>query len=637
VKSKPIKAAGKNETISHHDYSGNSMNTSGGPRPWWPYEGRPDDEDTGRAMIDTAKAIETSPGEQQRQDLNLLFGSMYEGKPLTNLYQYGGQVAAGGGVAMGNATGAITWNVTRSVVQTVASQVSRSRPRARFVTSGGDYRQKRRAKKLTQLNDGLFHMCRVYEKTQQVFIDSGVFDIGAIEVDRDGDVPVVNRVLACEVMVAANDGIYGEPRSMYRRRFVDKFVLIAKLGKKAGKDAIDAIRAMTPANPVNDGSQSNLIEVFEAWHLQSSEGAGDGRHVIAIEGANGTLVDEEYERDYFPIILFPMDPALAGPYGKSAADTLFPIQVAINTLLDKIAKAQHLACVPRVGIPMSAKLGTLNNGIGAHYRFSGTQGAIFSSPQALSAEVYEHLERHYEKAFALYGVNAQVAAGQKEAGLTAAVAIRESLDIQTARFAVLSQRWEQLHMDIARRLTDLAREIYGDNPAAVVAAPGTKFLETVSWKEIDLKEDQYVIQPYPVSLLPATPQGKIDKIGELVAQGIWTAKRAEAALDDLDPDSEMDAARAMENDIERMCDDMLCDGKYEGPDPTMDLAVCLTKASEYLSIGRASKPRPPEKHLDLLYRFLDDVTALQALIAPPAPAPAAAPAAPPAAPAPMAA
>jgi hypothetical protein len=629
------------EVISHHDFSGNSVARAGGPRPWWPGpDGKlPEDGiDAGQAMIATAQAIANSPSEQIRQDLNLLYGSMYEGRPLTSLYQYGGQATQTDVTLTGS--GAVTWNVTRSVVQTVASQVSRSRPRARFVTSQGDYKQRRKAKKLTQLNDGLFNQCRVYEKTQQVFIDAGVFDVGAIEVARDGNVPKVSRVLACEVMVDANDGIYGEQRSMYRRRYVDRTVLLAKYGRLASGKGVDkafadvkegskeamtmAIAEASTSTPVHDGAMTNLVEVFEAWHLRSTKEKHDGYHVIAIEGHGGKLVAEEYERDYFPIILFPMDPALTGPYGVCAAAQLMQIQMQINTLLDKIAKAQHLACVPRVGIPMSAKLGTVNNAIGAHYRFSGTQGAIFSSPAALSPEVYEHLERHMEKAFSLYGVNAQIAAGQKEAGLTAAVAIRESLDIQTARFAVLSQRWEQLHMDIARRLTDLAREIYEDDKSAMVAAPGTQFLETISWKDVDLEEDEYVLQPYPVSLLPTTPQGKIDKIGDLVDRGIWSAKRAESALDDLDPDAEMSAERAMEDDIERMCDQMLTDGEYETPDPTMDLPQCLLTASTYLALGR--KTKAPEKNLDMLYRFLDDVAELQkqlAPAAPPAPAPAA--------------
>lgn len=633
--------------MSNFDFSGTAR--PGQPRQWWPDgDGKALDGlgEPGQAMVDTARAIEVSPVEQQRHDLNLLYGSMYEGRQLDSLYQYGGQatMAGDGSLMLGSD---ITWNVIRSVVQTVASQVSRSRPRARFLTTGGSRKQKRKAKGLTKFCDGLFNAARVYETTQQCFLDAGWADVAGIEVLRDDDRVDVARVMCNEVMIDANEGIRGKPRSMYRRKFVDKWVLLAKFGKLVRKDGTlepDNERTLAiwnakAAAPVHDGTASNLIEVYEAWHLRSSRKKHDGRHVMAIDGHGGELVNEEYSRDYFPIILFSLDPAAVGPYGRSAAEVLMPMQMSINTGLDKIARAQHLAAVPRVGLPMSAKVAQMPNGIGSVIRFQGTQPPVFWSPQALQPEVYEQLERHYEKAFALYGVNAQIAAGQKEAGVTAAVAIRESLDIQTARFAVLAQRWEQLHMDIARRCVDIARDIYADNKELQVSAPGTDVLETIPWKDVDMEEDEYVIQPYPASLLPTTPQGRTDRVVELVDKGIWSAARGEAALDDLDPESDISRDVAAQKEIERICEDMLDEGKYVGPEPTMDLGQCLLIGSQYLSEAR-NDTSVSKKRLDFLYRFLDDVTALQVQINGPGPAAPAA-AIPPApsgiAPAPMAA
>jgi hypothetical protein len=512
------------------------------------------------------------------------------------------------------------------VVQTVASQVSRSRPRARFVTSGGTYRQKNRAKKLTTFCDGLFTECKVYEKTQQAFICAGAFDVAGIQVYRDGDRVAVDLVRCNEIMIGANDGIDAKPRVMYRRKFVDRGVILAKIPKGPGGDEKRAaVMAANKADPVGDGSGSNLIELYEAWRLPSSKKASDGWHVVAIAGAGNadmgaTLLVEEYKKKYFPIILFSLDPALAGPYGVSAAATLLSIQMSVNVGLDKIAKGQHLACRPGVWLPISSKVtkSQISSAIGSINYYAGTTPPTFYTPTAFSPEVYQQLERHFEKAFSLYGVNAQVAAGTKEAGTTSAVAIRESLDVQTARFAVLSQRWEQLHMDIARVAIDVARDIYADDKEMQVSAPGTAFLETIDWKDVNLEEDEFVIQVYPTSLLPTTPQGRIDRVNELVTSGIWSAKRGEAALDDLDIESAMSGERAAEKDIERICEGMLIDGKYDGPDPTYDLSACLRIGSQYLSEGRIQGA--PEKHLDLLYRFLDDTSALQASLNAPAPA-----------------
>lgn len=603
------------------------------PRRWWSKEDV--EQERGQALVDTARAIEMSPGELMRSDLNLLYGSMYEGRQLTSLYQYGGPAAYS---SSGVGAPEVTWNLIRSVIQTVASQVSRSRPRARFITTDGNSKQKRRAKKLTAYCDGLFRETELYDQTQLAFLDAAVFDIGAIEVYVDNGRIRVARVRACELLIDANEGIDGAPRSLYRRRFIDRDVARRKYGKTDAQRK--AIEAAPSADPVGDGTSTNLIEIYEGWRLATEPKAKDGRHIVAVEGEGGTLVDEEWRRDYFPVILFRLDPALSGPYGRSAAEVLLPIQMAINTALDKIERAQHLAAVPRVGIPRGSKITVdkINNKIGSVIYFSGGTPPIWWSPTALSPEVYAQLERHYSRGFELYGVSRQLAGGQTAAG-DAAIKVREDLDVQTARFATVAQRWEQLHMRCARVMIDFAREIYEDNKEMRVQAPGTALLESIDWQDVDLEEDQYVIQVYPTSLLPQTPQGRIDRVNELVTRGIWSSKRAEAALDDLDPDSHTNRERAPEKDIERVCEAILLDGKYEGPEPFMDLGACTRIAAQYVAEGRNDKA--PAKHLDLLYRWMDDVQILKDLLAAKARAAAApvapSPGAPGAAPLPLAA
>lgn len=636
------KPTGMSDSPSVLDFSGESTvaGVSGGR--WWDRELVKDDDQAGAAMVSAAKNVEQAPLEQMRAEFNLLYACLYEGRELANLYQYGGQAIDPGASrsVMQTAAGQITWNVIRSVVQTVASQVSRSRPRARFVTSGGTAKQKRRAKKLTTFVDGLFTEARVYEKTQQAFIMAGAFDVAGIQVYRDNDRVAVDLVRACEIMIDANDGVDGKPRTMYRRKFVDKGVLLNTYAKGKGKETLrDAILRANAADPVGAGStpsnaSSNMVEVYEAWHLPSGEKAEDGWHVMAIEASGagtGTLVCEEYKKKYFPIILFSWDPALSGPYGISAAAQLTPIQVAVNTLLDKIARGQHLVSRPGVWLPLSARLNKnqMSSAVGSVNYYAGNTPPTFYSPTAFTPETYQQLERHFEKAFQLYGVNSQIAAGTKEAGTTSAVAIRESLDVQTARFAVLAQRWEQLHLDIAKIAIDVARDIYKDSHKMRVSAPGTALLETIDWKDVDLEEDEYVIQVYPTSLLPTTPQGRIDRVNELVAAQIWSPKRGEAALDDLDIESAMNGERQGEKNIEAMCEEMLLEGKPHSPDPTMDLAACLRIASQYLDEGRSAKDTP-ERNMDLLYRFLDDTVEIQNALKAPPPAAPGAPGAPPA-------
>lgn len=579
--------------------------------------------DRGQRMVDVAQQIEASPSEMLRQDLNLLYGSLFEGTGLTNLYQYGGRATLNA-IANGNgiATGESTWNQVRSVVMTVSSQVSRSKPRARCVTTAGNYRQQQRAKKLTQLGDGLFSLNRVYEKTQWAFMQAGAFDVVGLETIKGDDRPELDVVFGSEILIDANDGIYGRPQTIYRRKFISKSVVLKKWGDTAEKKA--AILAAQTEDPTLQGGRADLIRVYFGSHLPSKKGGDDGRVTVGISGEGGTLADDAWTKDYHSIRLFCWDPAISGPYGRSAAEVLLPNQIAINILLDRIARAQHLACVPRVGIQRGSKIlkSEITNQIGSVIQF-GTMPPVWWSPTALSPEVYQHLERHWAKGFEAYGVSPSLASGQKSAGTVSGEAIRESLDVQTARFAVLSQRWEQLHLDIFRAFIDICRELYADSPDRRVAAPGTELLDSIRWKDVDLEEDAFVIMPYPTSLLPTTPQGRIDRVKELVSEGIWSPKRGESALDDLDVDANMSAERAAEKEAEKICDDMLEDGKYRTPDPAMDLATLLRVGTQYRAAGETGNV--PEKHLDQLYKWLDDVAALQAQIKPPAPAPGAAP------------
>jgi hypothetical protein len=250
---------------SKFDFRDESIATQSGLI-WWGESAK--DDERGRVMVEVAQQIETSPSEMLRQDLNLLCGSLYEGTGLVNMYQYGGRATLNA-IANGNGivTGESTWNQVRSVVQTVSSQVSRSKPRARFITTGGNYKQKRRAKKLTAYCDGLFQEAKAYDKTQQVFVDAGVFDVGALEVYRDGDRVRMARILACEILIDANDAIYGTPRSMYRRRFIDRAQLLAKFTAPAQQAAINQAHAQ---DPMGQGGRGNLVEVYEGWHLPST-------------------------------------------------------------------------------------------------------------------------------------------------------------------------------------------------------------------------------------------------------------------------------------------------------------------------------------------------------------------------------
>jgi hypothetical protein len=572
-------------------------------------------DDRGQAMVKAGKALSSNSDEQFRLDESMIYARMYEGRPMTSLYQFGGAATRSATFSYDNRS---TWNVLRSVCGAGAAQVAKSRPRPRFLTNGADRKTKKKAKKLQKFCDGLFKDARVYEVTQRALVDSTVFPTGVVQIYVDHDRVKVQRCFDCEIFVEYSP--YGEPQTLYRRRFQDRFQLHAKFGEDDEVKAF-AIASAKAVDPIGTNDTTNLIEVWEAWRLPSAPGADDGHHIIAIDQAGGSLFTESWSKPYWPLVFFRWEAALTGFSGTSLASILAPIQVEINKLLSRIEKAQRVMCVPRLWVP-PGKMDRITNEVGELIRTPQAPQALTFA--ALAAEIYQHLERHVSRAYEEAGLSRDTAQGSKDAGVNSAIAIRESLDVGAARLALPTQRWEQAHVDIAKIMVDMARDLYTANKSYKISAPGTKFLESIDWKDCDLAEDEYDVDVQPASLLPTTAAGRIDTVQDLVKSGVWTQDRAAASLDELDPESEMSLERAAEKNIEKQIDAML-DGKAAQPDKFTDLSKAIKLCGFY--INEAEEDGVDDKHVDLVRRYADACFALQKKIAqanqPPAPAPAA--------------
>ncbi len=567
------------------------------------------DEERGLQLVKIVKLLENSGDEAWRRDVNLLSARMYEATKLNSLYYFSGKASTGTNMLYGTNDRA-TWNVLRSVVQTVSSQIGRNRPRARFLTTDGNGKQKKRAKKLTTFTDGLFNETDLYTVTNQCLIDSMVFDVGCIQIYPNADRVAVQRVLPCEVFVDPTESLYGKPHTLYRRRFIDRDVANHLFGDTPEK--MMAIEMAQSIDPVAEGTgTSNQIEIWEAWRIPSTGDSKDGRHCITIDCQQGILlVDEEWNKQYFPILFLRWEDCLSGFWGRSLAEQLVPIQTEINRLLKRIEQSQKLASVPRVGIQRGSKINQaqINNQVFSIIEYTTTPPVALNW-NALPGEVYEQLERHVQKAYDLAGISRQVAAGQKPAGVVSGVAIRESLDVQQVRLAVFEQRWEQFHVAIAEIMVDQARDLYVENKSYEVSAPGTKLLESIDWKDVNMDEDEYIIQVYPASLLPTTPAGRLETVTQMVQQGLWTSEDAKKALNDLDVDSMVSFEDAAELNLTRVLDDIIYDGDYHSPEEYWNLDLATIMTAQYLNAAEYEKI--DKDNINLLHKFMDEIQALQ--------------------------
>lgn len=633
------------------------------PTAWWPSETNGEGEaaaiDRGQEMVKAAKQLEANPDESTRQDLNVLYVRQFESSPLTSLYQFGGSYFTGGSVSYTtfNLEDISTWNVSRSVIMTLAAMIGRNKPRGRFVTTNGRFGQRRRAKKASQFVAGWAKEVDLYALTFETLVDALVTDGGYVQLYEEGGRVKIQRVLANEITFDQFDGMYGAPRTMYRRRPIAKDVLLAKFGKKsaAARSAIESAETISAQG--SEDAQS-FVWVREAWHLPATDKSGDGYHLIAVEGEGGTLFEEEWTKPYFPILGLHYEKARTGPYGRSLMGQLSPLQTSLNRLLMRIDKAQRLLMGGKIAIKRGSRIikSQLSNQIAGILEYTDTP------PQPLEwkimqPEIYSWVETVVQKFYDLPGISRNASQGVKEPGLNSGAAIRESIDLQATRVQTFAQSWEQFHVRIFEIVTDMVADIVADGVeeeveskvrkrvrkgrgyayrvytkkttkkkcgSYKVVAPGNRLLEPIDWAELEIDRAEYTVECYPVSNLPMTPQGRLDFVSEMLTSGLWDIERAKTAMDDLDVQEADDVQTAIQRLIDKQMEGMIYDGVPSHPDEFMPYQQLLKNAALYLALGVVDGA--PKKHLALLRRYVDEAKAIQkqmAANAPPPPAPAA--------------
>ena len=490
-------------------------------------------------------------------------------------------------------------NIVQSMCDTVTQKIAKNRPRPMFLTEGGDWSKQKKAKQLTKFIDGMFYKTKVYAKTPKIFRDATVFGSGFVKILRKGKEISIERVFPGHVIVDETEGQEGNPRSMYQVEFIPR-----EYAKKMWPEFADKIQSCSDAemNMPKHKSLSNMVSVVEAWHLPANEDSKDGRHIICVD--NCTMIDEVYTRDYFPLIKQDWSERLKGYMGQGLAEQLTGLQVEINKILRDIQVTMHLF-KPSVLLEMGSKVvkTQINNEIGRMTWFSGTPPQI-QKGEAVPAEWFAHLENLYRKSYEIAGVSAMSAQSTKPAGLNSGKALREYNDIESERFILIGQAWEELHLEIARHMIDLAQEIAEEFGNFDVMVKNQDKLEKISWKEVNMKGEEFMMQLYPTSFFSKTPSGKFQDVTELAQAGFIPKDAALKLLDFPDLESYTKYANAPQEDLYRQIELIVEHGEYHPPEPfqNLQLGVKLFQ-SAYLWAKTASVP---EDKLEMLRRWSEE-------------------------------
>ena len=510
-----------------------------------------------------------------------------------------------------------TMNVVQSCVDTLVSRLTQSKPRPVFLTDDSDYKQRKLSKQLNQFINGEFYQTQAYELGKKALKDASILGTGVIKVfESDDNKVAIERVLATELYVDFNDAFYGQPRSLYQLKLVDRSVLKEMFPEERAK-AENAEQAYPDNSADSERTASDQVMVVEAWHLPSSAEAGDGRHCIVC--SSGVLFDEVYKKREFPFAFLPYSDRMVGFWAQGLAEQLAGTQVEINKILVTISQSISLVGVPRVFVEDGSKVvkAHLNDKVGAIVTYRGTKPSYEVAP-CVPQELYAQLQRLIEYAYQQSGVSALAATSQKPAGLNSGEAIRNYDDIQSDRFAALQATYSDFYRKLADLIFEKACEIAERDGSYQTVYPDKNGSKEINLPDIKkLKDNPFVIQCYDSSSLPRDPAGRLQKVTEMMQAGLIQPDEGRRLLDFPDLQQVDKLETAQEERILKALDEIVESGSYTPPDPYTNLQLATKLVVQYYNLYTACGLE--ESKAQLLRDWHQQVLELQQAAMPPAP------------------
>lgn len=561
--------------------------------PWWEIE---DGEACGRSMIALYKTLESV--NTGRQQANLRHLRLYNNQEISGL-SVANYVLSTQPTTTNMRQNRLTMNVVKSCIDTLVSKMVKSKIKPTFLTKGGSYDQQKRAQLLNKFTAGLFYKTKLHQAAPMALRDCFIFGDGFIKVytDQNGEL-CADRIFPDEIHVDPNDAYYGNPRTLYQRKFVAKDELISMWPEHE-----EMIRKAPTEQTFRGRAVVECLLVVESWRRASKEGKPDGKHIIAI--GTGALLLEDYSRVKFPIATIRYTQQPLGFYGMGVAEELIGIQVELNRILMHVVQCMRLISNPRVFVEAGSAVNTnqLTNEIGGVVEYTG-QPPIFMTPQSVSPEYFSQMENLYRKAYEIVGVSSLSAQSKNPLGSNASgKALREMSNIESERFMLTGQAYENFHMDVAELMLDEVR--HSKKSVEVKSFNRKDGLEVISSADLDLSDDGYVMQVFPTSALPDTPSARLQTITEMMQSGLIDPEDGQELLDFPDLDARSQIQNSPIRLIRKQIESMLDSGKLIMPEPYDNLLKARSMATMYYNYARLADVE--EERLDVLRQYIDAV------------------------------
>jgi hypothetical protein len=230
------------------------------------------------------------------------------------------------------------------------------------------------------------------------------------------------------------------------------------------------------------------------------------------------------------------------------------------------------------------------------------------TPMAVNSDLFNHLVFMHNKAFEEVGLSQLSVTSQKPAGLNSGKALREYNDLETERFASFAQSWEQFHVELGSLQIEEAQRLKASKRQVIVNAVSSEGIDKVNFAKINLDENSYIMQAYPVSSLPKTPAARFQYVEEMAQAGFIDAQEAMQLLDYPDTKQLTKFKYADREDIHATVDAMINHGEYNPPEEFQNLEYGIKYVQfSYLYYKRR---KVKEERLDMLTRWINEALEL---------------------------
>jgi hypothetical protein len=333
------------------------------------------------------------------------------------------------------------------------------------------------------------------------------------------------------------------------------------------------------------------LNYLEAWHLPSSPGAKDGRHVLCLPTV--TLANEPWEADYFPIVKVPWNPQVFGYYSVGLIEDLIAAQRMRNKVQNSIDEHLRLLSSSFWALKRGTNIvkAAISNLIGRAVEYTGDKPTL-ETPNPVSPQLFEREEKLRNQMFSSARTNAAAMGSMKPAGIESGKGLRVYADLEAEGMVAAHQAREDAVVDIAwlyaRRAQYMSENSGKDGRDAKldIRVKRQGRYELIEWNDIEL--DEVDVTVLPASSLATTLAGKLEDIRDLSDEGIITdvdQKRQLVGMPDLDADN--DISLAPRNIIlYTLQTRIMKNGETVTPDPSWDLHTAMDQGLKHYALSQ---------------------------------------------------